>query len=750
MRCDHQLPERLGAIERGQRVDADLGVVAFHLARGGGEVVGGERRPHVVRGHAERRHAGRIEPDAHGEGLAAENLGVGDPVDRLQARLDDASQVVGDLGRGHHLRVERQIHEREALAGLLDHDRIVGVARQEAAHLIDLGQSVRHRPVGIGVETQIERDCRGVLLRGRDQRVDSLGARHRLLDRGGDEALDDVGRGAGVGRGDGDRGVRGLGKLPHLKPVGGHSADQQNEQTNHGRQHRPADEEIGECLHFRPSSGMARSRLKGTRTMVACYSYVRFSSKKQMAGGSLERQTKRAANYVASHPELNLKFDDSLSFQDLGVSGYRGRNITHGELSEFLDAVKSGLVEKGSYLIVENLDRVSRLPFKKAARVLQDICDMDINVVTLSDQTIYTKDSDVADYIRAALEFERANKESARKSEFSNSNWQRLRTKAAATNRVMSNNAVSWLIVEGEKDDRRFVINEEKATTVRMIAEMFLSGKGCQAIARALNDGNVPMLRNGAMWHPRSVHSILTNPAIAGRYVMGEKARQKKEPPIDNYYPALISVEQFNEISLMLNNNGNVKNRAEIVNPLAGLCFCFSCDSKMTRDNNINKGRTYEKLICSAAKVGKCSGSYKSIDLSHVFDQVKAIVFSEKLFDDEVGANKLSQLKFLQAASETQISQALELMFLQGHSKALGDRLKAVEAEKADIDVLLDIEAGKVALSGARAMNDRLKELKAAITGKDVARVNGLLRRLFSRITVDPFTKTIEAQWMGD
>ena len=99
VRRDHQLAERLGAVERGQRIDADLGVVAFHLAGGGGEVVGGERGAHVVRGHAERRHAGRVEPDAHGEGLAAEDLRVGDAVDRLQARLDDAGQVVGDLGR---------------------------------------------------------------------------------------------------------------------------------------------------------------------------------------------------------------------------------------------------------------------------------------------------------------------------------------------------------------------------------------------------------------------------------------------------------------------------------------------------------------------------------------------------------------------------------------------------------------------------------------------------------------------------
>ena len=251
MRRDHQPAERLGAVEGGQRVDADLGKVAFDLAGGGGEVVGVERGAHVVRRHAERSHAGRIEPDAHGEGLSAQDLRIGDAVDCLQARLHHAGQIVGDLRRGHHVRIERQVHEREALAGLLDDHRIVGVARQEAAHLIDLGERVGHRPVGIGVETQIERNRRDVLLRGRDERVDALGARHRLLDRGGDEALDDIGRGAGVGRGDGDGGVRSRGELPHLQPVARHPADEEDQEADDARQHGPSNEEVGKGVHRR-------------------------------------------------------------------------------------------------------------------------------------------------------------------------------------------------------------------------------------------------------------------------------------------------------------------------------------------------------------------------------------------------------------------------------------------------------------------------------------------------------------------
>ena len=61
-----------------------LDEVALHLAGGGGEVVGGERVAHLERRDAERRHLVRVEPDAHGERLAAEDLRVGDAVDGLQ------------------------------------------------------------------------------------------------------------------------------------------------------------------------------------------------------------------------------------------------------------------------------------------------------------------------------------------------------------------------------------------------------------------------------------------------------------------------------------------------------------------------------------------------------------------------------------------------------------------------------------------------------------------------------------------
>ena len=60
---------------------------------------------------------------------------------------------------------------------------------------------------------------------------------------------------------------------------------------------------------------------------VQAYSYQRFSSSSQASGDSLARQSSLAKAYADRH---GLQLDDALTFRDLGVSGFRGRNAAHG------------------------------------------------------------------------------------------------------------------------------------------------------------------------------------------------------------------------------------------------------------------------------------------------------------------------------------------------------------------------------------------------------------------------------------
>src|SRR5580658_1371646 len=91
--------------------------------------------------------------------------------------------------------------------------------------------------------------------------------------------------------------------------------------------------------------------------MNVAFSYLRFSTQEQAAGDSRRRQMAMAERYAADH---HLRLDQSLSFRDLGVSAFRGRNAKEGALKAFLDAIEHNLVPPNSYLLVESLDRLSR------------------------------------------------------------------------------------------------------------------------------------------------------------------------------------------------------------------------------------------------------------------------------------------------------------------------------------------------------------------------------------------------------
>ena len=112
------------------------------------------------------------------------------------------------------------------------------------------------------------------------------------------------------------------------------------------------------------------------------YSYSRFSHPEQAKGGSLGRQLERAKAYAETH---GLELDNELTFLDIGVSAYRGANVETGRLGEFLSAVKEGLIERDSFLLIENLDRLSRNKPRKAIRLLEEICEAGITVVTTAD-----------------------------------------------------------------------------------------------------------------------------------------------------------------------------------------------------------------------------------------------------------------------------------------------------------------------------------------------------------------------------
>ncbi len=160
----------------------------------------------------------------------------------------------------------------------------------------------------------------------------------------------------------------------------------------------------------------------GNTNRAKAYSYLRFSTPEQERGDSFRRQTDAAQRYAEQN---GLDLDDSLTLEDTGVSAFRGRNIQEGRLGAFIDAVNTGYVRPGSYLLVESLDRLSRDRIMPALSLFSSLMEKGITIVTLSDTKVYTKDSlnNIADLMLSLLVMARAHEESAMKSHRMKAAW---------------------------------------------------------------------------------------------------------------------------------------------------------------------------------------------------------------------------------------------------------------------------------------------------------------------------------------
>src|SRR5262249_43769399 len=141
------------------------------------------------------------------------------------------------------------------------------------------------------------------------------------------------------------------------------------------------------------------------------YSYIRFSTPRQGEGHSLERQTAKAQAYAAEH---GLELDAELNLKDLGVPAYRQKNVRTGALGVFIKAVEDGRVARGSYLLVENIDRLTRTDIPDAMQLFLTLINSGIVVVTLTNRQAYSRESLVKDahtIMWIVLELIRANQE---------------------------------------------------------------------------------------------------------------------------------------------------------------------------------------------------------------------------------------------------------------------------------------------------------------------------------------------------
>jgi DNA invertase Pin-like site-specific DNA recombinase len=338
------------------------------------------------------------------------------------------------------------------------------------------------------------------------------------------------------------------------------------------------------------------------------YSYIRFSSPEQAKGDSLRRQVDASEAYAKEH---GLDLDTSLTFHDLGVSAFKGKNRDEGALRQFIDAVDAGRVKKGSWLLVESLDRISRDDILSALGLFTELLRKGLTIVTLSDRKTYTQKAIAAnpmDLMLSLLIFSRANEESAMKGKRVAAAWANKQKEAARTGKPTSRRCPAWLQLSADRNTYEVV--PERAEVVKRVYELASSASlGTTAILRRLNGEGVPTFGGGKLWASSSLTKLLTNRSTIGEYqptTLQNGERVAAGNPVSGFYPAVISPELYDAVQLArasrrIDSRGR-KGKA-FSNIFTGLAKCPSCGASLRYvDKGTSSGRSAQRyLLCSSA-----------------------------------------------------------------------------------------------------------------------------------------------------
>lgn len=411
---------------------------------------------------------------------------------------------------------------------------------------------------------------------------------------------------------------------------------------------------------------------------VRAYSYVRMSTRKQLRGDSLRRQLERSKTFADEH---SLLLDDSL--QDLGVSAWRGRNFKTGALGRFLSMVESGEIPKGSYLLIESLDRLSREAVPDALTLFMAIINAGIIIATLGeDRQIYSRDRLNGDWTKLIIGLavmSRGHEESQTKSERISAVAKRKREQAREGKGHITSITPAWIDAQRIDVNRyEFTLNHH-AETVRVIYEMATRGLGATAIARKLNVDGVSAFKSKDGWYQSIIKALLTRHDVIGTFQPHRMHDGKRVPdgdPIEGYFPAAIEEDLFLRVQAMRSNPGRPGRKGDtFANLFTGLCHCAHCGGPMTMKLSRVKGNENGRyLVCAnyvrghRCKDGKRHFRYEPLE-AVILDHVKEINLAETLhaaqFDDtlreldEAIAGLTLQLEGLRR-KEQRLAQAIE------------------------------------------------------------------------------------------
>lgn len=200
-------------------------------------------------------------------------------------------------------------------------------------------------------------------------------------------------------------------------------------------------------------------------------------------------------------------------------------------------------------------------------------------------------------------------------------------------------------------DEKKYVINEREAESVRLIFDMYISGYTQSQMVDKLNERGYKT-KLGSTFRSNSIQSILANEKYTGVYIYNRSAKKdafgkrnshayKDESEIvkiEGGMPQIISKEVFEQAQIVMNSRRKSpgSNKAKENYLLAGLIRCGCCGKHYHGNRRTSKGKPlYVSYRCSyrritSSKVCNNKEIRKEYIEEYVLSELERKIFNDK------------------------------------------------------------------------------------------------------------------------
>ncbi len=432
-------------------------------------------------------------------------------------------------------------------------------------------------------------------------------------------------------------------------------------------------------------------------------SYSRFSDPKQAGGDSTERQDREYRTFCERH---NLTPGKEV-FADRGRSGYKDEHRTKGRLGQLLAAAKDGRFDPGTVVVIEAWDRLGRLRPDRQTELVSELLRTGVSIGVCRLNDIFTEeDFGTHKWTTLAVFIQLAHQESKQKSERVAASWATRRKRAHEKGELMGCRLPAWI----EQVDGEARLIPERAAAVRRIFALAADGLGHVRIIKKLVEENIRPFGERVVKaeRVRSQYSgVWTKPYVAlllrDRRVIGEfqplKRKGSADAPIPNYYPAVISEDEFNlaragqELRLNHDTLGRRSGprQGKYVNVFKGM-LTHVRDGEGFLLHNKGTAKRPELILVNARGNGGRSKSHTfpySIFEDVVLSQLKELDAAAVLPRDSAGPTTAETLRAKLANYRADIAR-LKTDLAEGYSRGLVEVLR--KTEQAEEDAANDLQ----------------------------------------------------------